>query len=404
MKKYIFGTLFVLTLLTMSGVWLIATPYYYYNEIVNKDGSVELFSLSNNTSQFTTGGERHEISSGNIANENLWQKFHFEDLRIPLPVKNPFYFVAPIINFDKSTAKVEFGLSIYNIHNKDIAKIYFLPNRPFPELYDSQKLFELPISRKFIKKIPISKIWKDLFTKNITDWNIPYNQMVYNLYLLQMRSELFNMKFIKYWYYDELNTGVLELESKNRDFNTQLVVTRRGETLFSYIIVTSKTLVESQLLANKFLKEIEFEHSNFSLSDILLKEFKALTYPEQTDHKGMLYLLSSWSHNRGRKEFLEKAIFFLERGQSNQMQLKPLYSYMNQRYEKTYANQMVDDLELENDLLLQRNIEIEKRNEQQKVNTNKRFESLVSEKEGPDKLLEKAKKNKKKRKDSLKID
>ena len=55
-------------------------------------------SISNFSTELISGGEIRSLKTTKLSNEDLWEKFHFEDLVIPLPVKNPFFFVAPILN------------------------------------------------------------------------------------------------------------------------------------------------------------------------------------------------------------------------------------------------------------------------------------------------------------------
>ena len=143
-----------------------------------------------------------------------------------------------------------------------------------------------------------------------------------------------------------------------------LFLNRRGESIYSFIMVSQKENKEAINLRFKFLSDMEFVDTTPTLADIIYKEFKGLEFQRQTDHEGMLYMLSAWSHAQSRLEFIKASIGFLERGEDNQKQLSPLYSYMFKRLGRTFAKKGVTGLELDSDVKLKHMIELEKKNKE----------------------------------------
>jgi hypothetical protein len=183
--------------------------------------------------------------------------------------------------------------------------------------------------------------------------------MVYNLYLLEFRSKLLNKKIKSYGLIKGTNTAIVEIHYKNMDYKAELVLNKRGNKIYSFIVISLKGNKEADLIRYKMIKDMGHIESSETLSDIIFKEFKGLDYKSQVDHEGMLYLLSAWSHNKSRNSILEKAIFYLERGFENQKQLEPLYQYYFDRYGEVFSKKRVEGLDLGDDLLLQKKIKDE---------------------------------------------
>jgi len=382
------------------------SPYYYYNKILNNDYYSEWFSIPNLNENIKYPANPIQADSSNLGNDDLWKKFHFMDVVLPLPVKNPFFFVSPILKFKKESKKTDFGLKLYGADEREIAKIYFMPNKFFPNEINSQKLFKLPLIKKYLKSIPNDKLWEDLFSKKFDNWNIPFSQMVYNLYLLQIRSRLLPNKFLSFSLVGGTSTASIQLKSSNKDYTTELLFTNNNGIIYSFVLICEKNNTESKLIRDKFLKEVQFRGGSQYLSNILYKEFKGLDYPDQIDHLGMLYLLSAWTHDMNQTEYIREMIQHLEKGEGNQRQLENLYSYAQDRYDQTFTTKDIDGLNLNDNVLLQRNVELEKKKELEDLK-NKKVEVkeiILTPEEKMKLILEKAKRNKRTKKNRMIID
>ncbi|MFT6631115.1 MAG: hypothetical protein ACJAS4_001062 [Bacteriovoracaceae bacterium] len=342
----------IFTGLTLSFI----TPYYLYNQVVNKNYKSRWFSLDVYSKNFLKPDLNIPFQRLNLPNNNFWQKFHYGDLHIPLPVKNPFYFVVPNLQYNKKTRRTKFGISILNSGNEKISEIFFLPNGKFPNYIGNQEVFELPLVRKEIINKSNDEVWKDVFTRDISEWKIDPEQMAYHLYLLQFRSKILKSNTKKFGFLNGLDKVVIDIEYPNKDYKAELIINKRGDSLYSFVIVSRKGNKDAKLIRYKFIQDMDYIESTPSLSDIIFREFKSLTYADQVDHTGMLYLLSAWSHNDSKKELIEQSIFFLERGQRNENQLKSLYKYYFDRYNEFFSKRRVKGLNMEEELQLQKNI------------------------------------------------
>lgn len=370
------------------------SPYYFYNKVITENFRSNWYFLEDYRPNLINPTQNINLQVPDLGNEDLWGNFHFRDIVIPLPTRNPLYYVAPIVNFDEARNHTRLGVTIYGTGYREISKLYFVNNMVMESEIRSQEIFKLPLVEKAIKESTDAQTWKDIFSKDISDWNIPFSDMAKNLYLLQLRSKLFPTNTLSFGALDS-STGIVTLESKNKDYITELVMTRKRGVVYSYVIVTEKENNESKLLRYKFLRDIKFRPGSESLAGIIYKEFKALPYKRKIEHEGMLYLLSAWSHNSDMKEYLREMIFYLERGEENQKQLEPLYAYSAKRYGKIFTQRDIKDLNLDPEMLLKRNIELEERREleaiSRKDNTPPR-RSLSQEERNQERIKE-AKKN-----------
>jgi hypothetical protein len=217
---------------------------------------------------------------------------------------------------------------------------------------------------------------------------------------------MFPEKFINYALVDGTNTAIIELYSKNKDYVSELILTNNRGIIYSFILLTERNNNESKLVRYKLLNEVQFGGGSRRLSDILYREFKGLEYTEQVDQQGMLYLLSAWTHNTERSEYIKEMIVSLEKGTRNQRQLEVLYSFAMKKYGTTFTEKNIDDLNLEDNVLLQRNVELERKKELEdlasKVDVLEK--PKLSQEEEMKIMLNKAKRNKKSRDNRMIID
>jgi hypothetical protein len=406
MKKIIIIT-FILLSIGVSGIGVVlVAPYYFYNKIIQGEYYSEWYSILNFKESFLRPAEPIKGDSSDLGNADLWKKFHFMDVILPLPVKNPFLFISPVLKYSKETKKTEFGLKLYGADDREISKFYFLTNKLFPTELNAQKLFQLPLVKNQIKSVSKEKIWKDIFSLNIDSWNIPFAQMAYNLYILHLRSKMLPEKFIKYELVEGTNTAIIELYSSNKDYFSELILTNNKGVIYSFILLTEKNNRESKLVRYKLLNEVQFGGGSRRLSDILYREFKGLEYTEQIDQQGMLYLLSAWTHNTEKTEYIKEMIINLEKGSRNQRQLEVLYSFAMDKYGTTFTEKNINDLNLSDSVLLQRNVELERKKELEELaNRVEIIEKPKLTKEDEIKLmLERVKKKKKSKKNQMIID
>lgn len=406
MKNLITATFLFLSVIILAAAALFVSPYYFYNKVLEGSFYSEWYSLSNYKTQHLLPRKEMKVSSSELGNGDLWRKFHLIDVLIPLPVKNPFYYVTPVLKYVKEEKKTEVGLKIYDAKEREISKIYFMQNRLFSSELSGQKFFQLPLVKKHLLSFSQKKIWKDMFSLKLNNWSIPFKDMAYNLYLLHLRTKLLPKKYIGFSLVKGSNTAVIELESTNKDYITELILTKNSGIIYSFILLSERDNQESQLIRYKLLNETQFQGGSIHLAKIIYREFKGLEYNQQIDHEGMLYLLSAWSHDTRNKDFIKEMIFYLERADRNQRQLESLYKYAFSRFGETFTNQQVDGLKIDDNLSLQRNVELEKKREEQRLSNQQIIveEKKKSKDEEIQQMLKAAKRKKKTKKKRIIID
>lgn len=404
MKRLILLFLYGISGLVLVSGLLLVSPYYFYNKIINQQHSSEWFNLNSFSPTLLNPNPKITLKEPNLGNDDLWRSFHIKDTFIPLPYKNPFYFIAPILKYDPIKKFTNFGVSVYGTSDLEISKVFFVNNRVIPSVIRSQNIFKLPLATDILKSIPFEKIWKDVFSLNLNVWEVPYSELLYRLYILQLRTVILPEKFKTFSLLND-DTGVVELFSTDKDYKSELILTKQRGLIYSFLIVTDLNNNESQVLRYKYLKEISFRPSSEALSGIIYKEFKALEYKYQVGQIGMMYLLSAYSHSMD-VAYLKEMIKYLERGEKNQTSLKRLYEYAQKRYGETFANSIIKGVELEDELSLKRNIEIEDRERLRQLSEKaKKVEATQkSEEELFNDRIEKAKTNKKIRENRMIID
>lgn len=406
MKKLFAIVIIFISLLILGAGTLFVSPYYFYNKILKDNFYSEWYSLSGLKEEHLEPKGTLEIEDSTIGNGDLWKQFHLLDVLIPLPIRNPFFYASPVLKYMPEKKRTEIGLKIYDGKEREISKLYFMQNKLFPSDINGQKLFQLPIVKKHIKSINQEQIWKDLFTKKLNEWNIPFEEMAYNLYLLHLRVKLLPAEYISFGLVKDTSTAVIELYSKNKDYITELLLTKSRGVIYSFVLISERGNEESQQIRYKLLNETQFQGGSIHLSKIIYREFKALTYNRQVDQEGMLYLLSAWTHNPQNKDFLKEMILYLERGERTQRQLEALYKYSYARYGKTFSTADIKGVNIGDNLKLQQMLELEKAKEERRLKNQVIVieDRPLTKEEEVQQMLRKAKRNKKSKSQRMIID
>lgn len=429
MRNLIVILLSVAILLVGGALYVIAYPYYTYNKIVQSNHKTSWFYLSQYRKSFVKPSKAKSMTYQMVKNPETWQKFHFGDLLIPLPnpSKSPFYTIVPNLNYDEKSKTTQFGLEISSISGKAYNRVFSLPYGPFPDYLTDQKIFDLPVVRAAIKEKGSDKIWEDVFTKPIVKWDIPLEEMAYNLYLLNFRSRFIGAKVKSFFLVKDSQKAIMEIDTEDKDFKTEIIFEKRGGRLFSFMIQSRTTDKGADRIRDHIIKNTEYLESTPTLTDIIYSEFKNLDYLRQIGPTGMLYLISAWSHNKSRVEVLERAIFHLERGAMAQwkkkqnsikpnpnfkapniLQLKPLYLFHYKRYGRFYSQLEVPGLDMDQNMMLIKNVSQEQRKkelkeyqESQKIEVQPRRLSVQEE---FDQIIEKTKDKTKSKDKTIRID
>lgn len=345
----------------LAGIYVAATtlPYIFYNRLIEGKTSIDLYRLKRWDTHFLVPPKPAVMDKVPDDFSSLWKVFHLRDVIIPLPAGHPMFKTIPLLEVKPQNNEPLLGVLFRSPTGREMARVYLMSNGTWNDHMEEQGLFQLPVVLRELRKKTPEEVWKDLFTKDITGWELPWQQMAYNLYLLHLRSVILPKNLVNYYLLNDEKKALVEIESKNKDYRTEIVFEFDRGLLLSYLLVSEIGNTDSQDLRARFIDKISFRTTDKGLGSIIYNEFKQLPFNRQTDQEGMLYLFSAWSHDMQQTDMLKEMIYFLERGEKNQDQLKPLYRYAFTKYKKTFTSRDVGLEENDPDIKLQRRIELE---------------------------------------------
>lgn len=333
-------------------------PYRVYSKWVSGEGFDKFYTIENYKTSFLRPVPVEEIPPYKEDYAQLWRDFPIGNTKIPLPVRHPLFQTVPLIKSLGTKASPQIGMTIYSPNDREVSQIYVLAPKLSFDYSQGQELFKLPFVRNRILKLDLDKLWKDVFTFQIEVKSKSLDEMIYDLYILHLRSKMLPKNTLRYGLLDG-NKALIELSSSDKDYIVELIINYQSGTLYSYILKTEKNNQESRKLRSKFLENVSFSPKDSAMGKILYTEFKQLNFARQVDQEGMLYLFASWSQEEESVELLKEMIFYLERGRGRSLQLRPLYTFALKHYGKTFTTRNIFNEHDDPNLTLQRKIEIE---------------------------------------------
>ncbi len=289
----------------------------------------------------------------------LWKDFPLRSTMLPLPVRHPFFTTIPILDFDKKAKTLHLGMSFEGPGGRENSRIYALPTGVQKDYTTGVDLFKLPYVKNRIVSRKADDLWKDIFTKTLVPEKKTLDEMIYDLYLLYIRSMILPKETIRYGLISGTSKAIMELESKDKDYIMELVMIQDRGSIYSHVLRTEKNNEESRKLRSKFLTSISYSPTDTAMARILYTEFKQLNFTRQVDQEGMLYLFSAWSQDTSNVDLLKEMIFYLERGSKYQKHLSTFYKYAYVKYGKTFTTRDIFTDQDEPEIALQRKIELE---------------------------------------------
>lgn len=359
MRWFAVLVIIALTVLGISAWMLSRYPSKLYSKWMNGHGWNRYYEVSNFRPLLLNPVALQPIEEYKEEYPELWKDFPLRSTMLPLPVRHPFFITVPILDFDKKAKTLHLGMSFLGPDKREKSRIYALPTGVQKDYTTGVDLFKLPyVKNRIVKKKP-DELWKDIFSRKLEAREKPLDDMIYDLYLLYIRSKILPKETIRYGLIPGTSKAILELESKDRDYIMELVLIHDRGSLYSYVLRTQKNNDESRKLRSKFLNSITFSPPDVSMTRILYTEFKQLSFTRQVDQEGMLYLFSAWSQDTTNQDILKEIIFYLERGSRYHKHLSTFYKYAYQKYGKTFTTRDVFTNEDEPEIRLQRKIELE---------------------------------------------
>lgn len=402
MLKYLILLFLILSFMAALVTGITIAPDYLYRYTIEGNFPTQWYSISNFNPNLLKP-TRYPFSFGdNYSAENLWREFHIKDAIVPMPYRHPQFKVVPIIKRTNNSESFEMGFEFLGAENRLVSEVHFLPNIVFSFRPKGQKIFDLPILKAVVANKQSSTIWSDLFSRKISYDKLDYDEMLYNLYLIDLRKRILPKNYISYGHVGEQEIGIVRLTPKNKDYNAELIMIMRQNIIYSYFLLTKVDDPEAQEVRDRFLKKVRFQAGSEAIGRIYYDEFKLLPIYRKIDQEGMIYLLAALSNWDKKKEILRELIFYLEKSGSR-TQLKPLYHFANQVYGSTFSS-LKEILSDDPELQLKSRIEQEDAQRIEDAKIEKLNDEIVVKKplEDPDSLSEKLKQAKEMRRKRIK--
>lgn len=289
----------------------------------------------------------------------LWKEFPITNIRIPLPVRHPLYATVPFLQGQSAKVDPHVGMILLDPTGREQSRVYAIPVNLMKDQTQGQELFKLPFVKNRILKLPQDKLWQDIFKHEIVAKSKSIDEMIYDLYILHLRSKVLPKSTKKYGLLKD-DKALVELESEDKDYRIELVMTNNNGSVYSYVLKTEINNEESLKLRSKFLETIKFNPIDPAMGKFLYTEFKQLNFARQVDQEGMLYLFSAWTQEFSNIDMFKEMIFYLERGRNNSTQLRPLYAFAVKNYGKSFTTKSIFSDTDDQEIALQRKIELEK--------------------------------------------
>lgn len=373
MRKVIYLILFLCLIVTMSvgALLVIVTPFYLYEETLINGISNQYITLLRPTKYLLAPKSISlDISKGKYTDDgSLWKNFHFLRFNISLPLHHPQILVIPDIDDKFEYKSIKLGAKFLDHNQKQFYSFRTEEVEKFSLLIEKQKIFNLPIFKNKFLKMSSNEIWRDIFNRNIKNYKYrpllssvinfqddvvnnglivvaalktmnfnAYFELVYNLFILNLRENLFNKNVLKISFLKDKNYGVIQLKDKDERFIKEKVLILEGGVVYEISLRTKQGDILASSIRKKMLENLDYRPLDKNSAELIYNEYKQLNYDQKVDQEGMTYLYAAWSHVHTEKEFLREMIQFLEKGRNNSIHLAPLYQFGYKKFGTTFSS------------------------------------------------------------------
>jgi hypothetical protein len=345
-------------------IFLKGQPYRLYSQWVRGEAWDFYYRIPNYRPFFLAPEQPDPIPPYKEDYLQLWKDFSIGHSRMPLPTRHPLFKTIPIVELKDKQALPNLGMQLVTSGGREVIRLYNMPLVLLQDHTLGQELFKLPYVRNRLLKLDSDEVWNAVFTHKIEVHSKSLSQMIFDLYVLHLRSKLLPKETMRYGLISE-GKVLIELLSADKDYMLELVLKQERGMVYSYLLRSDRQHAESQKLRSKFLESISFSPLDQAMGKIIYQEFKHLNFARQVDQEGMLYLFSSWTQDPTNAELLREMIFYLEKGKLNAAQLRVLYDYAFKKYGTTLTARTDFEDDEDPGIALQRKIEMEKKRNRQ---------------------------------------
>ena len=339
-----FIVIFFLTLSVLVSLFLVSifSPYFIYLQAISKGVSYSFLSITSNNQSLINKGDfsQKKIKEYVPENEKNWKIFHFSNFEIPLPVENPVVQLYPRID---NFGKIElFGGFLKSYKGEDYFSFLTGTNFYFSYPIEKQKIFDLPLFKSSFDKIPKDKIFemvfnRDLEIKNLDTskkinllrklWTISYYDLVLNLFILQIRNDIFPKNVKNFSWFSEKKFGVIELPDDNPGFYRENIFILVKDQIYTFEWRLPKNELLSDNIRSRFLKTLNFKSTFPEKLIDSYNDYRALPLAKKITPMGFTILYCGLTHDSGNEVLLRSIIRDLKKGKGNEEYLNWLYSY-----------------------------------------------------------------------------
>lgn len=345
----------MIIILAIGSYYLIKIAPYHIYTLTLSEGVNTRFLVMNPSKEVLYDGSPIEYFKDDellTSSKFIFKTLHLKNFSVSLPVNHPELSFIPKIKTESNRLK----LGAYFIDSKyrtQFSFIYELDYK-FETSLENQNLFLLPIFRNFIAKKSQTEIWSDLFSKKLS---LPksgnksffesldelkeysYQELVYNLYILNLRKKFIPEGVVSIKFDQELNIGLVKFENTEEEGleKERFFILDQGIVYPVTVYTNTKSRI-GKFSRNKLIKEIKIKNSSIDSAIPIYAEYKMLPYKDRIEEDGMMFLFTAWSHDTKNKDFIRVIIQFLERGHSNIKFLKPFYEYAFKKFGTSFAS------------------------------------------------------------------
>ena len=197
-------------LLTIKVLVLIALIYnllrfhFIYLEFIRGNASSNLLTVKTNKILLNNTFIKKELLQ-ELDSNKLWLNLPFENFTLPYPLKNPTYKIIP--SPQNGGRKIFANVDYITKDEGHVLRFRSGKTYPFNITLPQDYIFEFKVVEDFILSIDPIIIWRDLYIRNLTQYNpskIHYLKniittkgqnilnLAYNLYIYRLRERLFS--------------------------------------------------------------------------------------------------------------------------------------------------------------------------------------------------------------------
>ena len=225
---------FILLGTALVGVFLYMKefPYHKYSQWIEGRGFDRYYEISGYRKLFLTPTGLAEIPPYQEDYVQLWKEFPLRNSLIPLPTRHPLFQTVPIIEMKSKNSIPHLGIMLMDPSGREISRVYTMPNRLYQDHSQSQDLFKLPFFRNRLLSKGLDELWKDIFSFNIEPKEKSIDEMIYDLYILHLRSKILPKETVRYGLIKNGKQAMIELVSDDKDYRVELVLTQDSGSIF----------------------------------------------------------------------------------------------------------------------------------------------------------------------------